>query len=434
MQYNFRGVYDSTLSYAVKDVVSYQPTINDDIRYYFCLTANDSTNIQTPNPSGDTQYWAVVNTLSNFPNDVDTFINHTNIQASDQINVQRFQELTLKSNRTTTEDDELNTLTQTLRDKLILPQDFNSLQESISNLQMFFKTNVEGYINDKQIEFQIEIDKFNHKGEYNPTTQYYKRNTVTYNGETFICKEDILGTPPDNLQDTIYWGKIAARGSQGEQGVAGTGLRYQGAYEATKQYYQDDAVQYGGQLFACLQDNIGQTPNPDNDTSYWSLAIAKGESTKVTVLKNIVYVTNQTVNVPINIQEFNPFTDELEVRKNTVVLTEGSNEDYVINANQTSIDKADGTLWDGTTNPIRFEFIVRKNFVVDLTFSDGNMIQDDTVGNEKLKPDNKVGSLSTLTTTNKNSITEALNEVDESVKQNIVDFKKMQTLSLWGGL
>lgn len=156
MQYNFRGKYNNTTSYVKKDVVSYQPTPNDPIKYYFCLTDNIG---QLPNPNGDTQYWAIINTLSNFPNSVDTFLNRTNIQASDKPKLLRFQELSLKSVLSTSEQNELSTLTQELRNKLILPEDFNLLQQSISNLQMFFKDNVEAYINQKQTEFTSYVEQ-----------------------------------------------------------------------------------------------------------------------------------------------------------------------------------------------------------------------------------------------------------------------------------
>ncbi|AJA41367.1 tail fiber protein [Geobacillus virus E3] len=262
MQYNFRGKYNSTTSYVKKDVVSYQPTPNDPIKYYFCLTDNVG---QLPNPNGDTQYWAIINTLSNFPNSVDTFLNHTNIQASDKASLQRFQELSLKTTLTPAEQDELSTLTQNLRDKLILPEDFNALQQSISNLQMFFKDNVEGYINQKQAEFQSQIDKFTDRGEYNSTITYYKNNFVTYQGQTYICTVDgTINIPPTN---TSNWRLVAAKGQKGDKGDPGLNLVYKGTYDPTIQYTIGDAVEYGGSIYYATQDNIGETPQ-SNGTSW----------------------------------------------------------------------------------------------------------------------------------------------------------------------
>lgn len=313
---------------------------------------------------------------SNFPTSVDSFIEHLELAASDKPLIQRYQELKLKTSRTPSEDDELATLTSQLRDKLITSEDFNKLQDAIVATQQHFRDNVDGYIQTKQTEFQAELDKFTHKGEYNPTIQYRKRNTVTFNGESYLCLQDVLGTAPDSTQNTVYWAKIAQRGAKGEQGVAGTGLRFKGAYNASTQYFKDDAVQFGGQVFACLQDNIGQDPNPNADTTYWSLAVSKGQSTKVTTLRNSVNVLNTTNNVPIGIPEFNSVTDELIVIKNTATLAKGIN--YQINANGSSIDSLEG-LWDGTQYPITFHFIVLKNFVVDIQYQDGTLIQSGTV-------------------------------------------------------
>lgn len=268
MQYNYKGKYSATTNYVKKDVVSYQTTTNDPVKYYFCLT--DHIN-QLPTVSGDNAHWATVNTLSNFPNNVDTFLNHTNIQASDKSNVSRYQELILKTTLTSIEQDELNTLTQTLRDKLILPQDFNALQESISNMQMYLKDSVEGYINQKQAEMQSQIDKFTDKGDYSSTTTYQKNNFVTYNFETYICTVDntinILPTNPTN------WRKAAARGLKGEKGDAGLNLVFKNSYDPLVSYVVGDAVEYQGSVFYCKQNITGETPS-SNGTS-WTIFMSR---------------------------------------------------------------------------------------------------------------------------------------------------------------
>lgn len=146
MQFNFKGKYDPTQSYYKKDVVSYQLTPNDTVRFYFCLTDHTSSTPQTPSPSGDTNYWGFINTLSNFPNSVDTFMYRTSVQAQDKPEIDRLNELFLKSNLTSTEADELNTLTVKYRNKYFTAEDANAIQQSITNMQMFFKNNVEGYI------------------------------------------------------------------------------------------------------------------------------------------------------------------------------------------------------------------------------------------------------------------------------------------------
>lgn len=256
MQYNYRGIYDISTHYEVKDVVSYRPTENDTVKYYFCLTANTG---QLPTHGIDNQYWGIVNALSNFPNAVDTFTNRTPIQASDKPNLARFQELSLKSSLSPSEQDELNTLTQTLRNKLILSDDFNALQDSISNMQMFLNDSVIGYINQKYSEFNAKIEKFDDKGDYNSSTTYMKNNFVRYNYQTYICLNDnIVNVTPSD--DGINWRLMAQRGAKGEQGLPGLNLVFRNTYDPLTSYVLGDAVEYGGSIFYAKQPSTGETP------------------------------------------------------------------------------------------------------------------------------------------------------------------------------
>lgn len=158
MQFNFRGIYDGTITYAVKDVVSYKPTTNDPIKFYMCLQPNSSVSAKVPNPSGDNEYWGMITTLSNFPTSIDNFITRVNIQANDKTDISRITELTLKTTLTTSEQDELTALISKHRNKLLLPEDLNGIQDSITNLQLFFKSGVESYINSSITSIQSAKD------------------------------------------------------------------------------------------------------------------------------------------------------------------------------------------------------------------------------------------------------------------------------------
>lgn len=409
MNYNFRGKYDSSLDYAKLDVVIFQPTISDPRKFYLCITSHTSTSPQSPNVS-DSTYWVSINSNSNFPNDVDSFITHRNILASDVPDVNRFHELSLKTVRSIAEDDELNTLTNRLRDKIITPSDFNKLQESVAATQMFLKSNIEGYISERHVEFQAELDKFRFVDEYNPTTQYRKKNLITYQGESYIARKDTIGNAPDPLANTVYWAKVAVRGVKGEKGASGTGLRFIGEYSSTTQYFKDDAVQFEGQVFACLQTVVDIPPDPARATSYWSLAVGRGKSTGTVQLTNTVIVSDTRTNVPIGIPEFNSNNnDALTVLQDTTTLTEGIH--YTINANGTSVDKVSG-MWDGTVYPILFEFKVLKNYLVDMTYLDGTLMQDGTLSKTAL-------TTAFQTEINDKATTTALNTLDTELTQDI---------------
>ncbi len=107
---------------------------------------------------------------SQFPTQVDDFIEHLEITSSEVEDVQRYQELKLKENRTASEDEELSNLTDQLRDKLLTAQDFNKLQDAIKATQIHYRDEVDGYVTQKQDEMQAEIDKFDDKGDYSSTT------------------------------------------------------------------------------------------------------------------------------------------------------------------------------------------------------------------------------------------------------------------------
>lgn len=143
MQYNFRGIYDSTQSYAVSDVVSY--IISGTTRYYYCLSPNSSTSPQQPTTI-DSTYWAILNTLSNFPNSVDSFIYRASIQGQDKADIDRINQLTLQTSLTSAEQTELSNLISKQRNKLFLADDLNAIQDSLSNLQIFFKDKIVPYL------------------------------------------------------------------------------------------------------------------------------------------------------------------------------------------------------------------------------------------------------------------------------------------------
>lgn len=300
---------------------------------------------------------------STFPTAIDTFIEHLEMSASDKTLVQRYQELKLKALRTPTEEDELATLTNQLRSVLITAEDFNKLQDAIKNTQSFFRDSVDGYIQQKQTEFQAEVDKFTHKGEYSPSAAYSKKNTVTLNGEAYVCLKDVTGVSPDPTKNTDTWTKIAQKGEKGDRGASGTGLRFVGTWVSTKQYFMNDAVQFDGNVFACLKDNVGNAPNQEAATEFWSLAIAKGDSTRTVVLRNNVVVSNSTESVSIGIPTYNPLTDSLIVIKNTATLSEGL--DYQVISNGETINSLVGT-WDGSEYPITFQFLIIKNVLAEV--------------------------------------------------------------------
>lgn len=95
--------------------------------------------------------------MSVFPEQIDTFQSHYDVGATDIVNVQRYQTLRTKDSLTSAELQEMNTLYSVLRDKLFLAEDFNKLQDAITNLETFFKYQTEDYISHLFTQYDLRM-------------------------------------------------------------------------------------------------------------------------------------------------------------------------------------------------------------------------------------------------------------------------------------
>jgi hypothetical protein len=77
-----------------------------------------------------------------FPSQLDTFVEKSEILASDKANVERYQTLLMQENRTATEETELLNLKNILTTKIVGSEDFNKMFDCISNLQNYFLNSV----------------------------------------------------------------------------------------------------------------------------------------------------------------------------------------------------------------------------------------------------------------------------------------------------
>lgn len=315
----------------------------------------------------------------------------------------RYKALREKPSKTPQEMQELNNLSITLDPYILTPEKYNKIGDIATGTQKFFVENVQGYVETKQEEFDAEINKFTYKGIYNPTTQYYAKNYVTYNDGTgdniFICVVNSINIDPTNA---THWRKLGIKGEKGNDGI---GLVFRGAWNNSSVYDAGDAVQYGGVIFACMEAHINQQPDLTQDTQYWAKAWdLMVTSTDMIGTRNITTSASNINFMTGEIIAFNPATDILSVYKNSTRLTK--NVDYVINPNNQSIDKIGGT-WNGTVDqPVFFEFVVKRQQINGLVFSDGQSIQNGTITKNKLSTDvqdslDEIGVLSNnLITTN----------------------------------
>lgn len=118
---------------------------------------------------------------------------------------------------------------------------------------------------------------------------------------------------------------------------------------------------------------------------------------------------NGETHIPLSSTQFNIDTDYLEVRHENLVLEK--NENYSITETGDYIDLLGWSLSIGD----KIVFKVTKNINLYLDKTDGKLLKQNSVDNDKLGTDIKIGSLTGLLTTIKTSIMAAINELVGSI-------------------
>ena len=154
-----------------------------------------------------------------------------------------------------------------LNDKIFNANDYNQIRDAILALERFYNSDIKNYITEKQATWVAEVDKFNYKGVYSPTTQYYKNNMVDYTTTEgtflYLCiQQPDTGIAPTN---TNYWRILTLRG---ERGLSGEGLSFAWVWDSTMEYNVNDVVVYGNKWWVSTQVNRGQ--QPANGSAYWT--------------------------------------------------------------------------------------------------------------------------------------------------------------------
>lgn len=292
-----------------------------------------------------------------FPeNGYDIFKESYDLPASLRPQALEYQTLKTKEILTPDEVSRLNILTTTLENYIITPEKMNYFQDAVSGTQKFFMENTVGFVNNKQIEmntytdekkveFQKEIDKFDDKGIYNPTITYVSKNFCMYDGQTYISLQTNTGVTP--ADDGIRWRKLTI---QGERGLSGIGLVWRGQFVYSTVYQLNDLVRYENGLYTCKKiTNGSQYPT---DSTYWEIfLIISGNK----VFKNQSTIQNPQTKIPIGISEFNNTFDELFVIQNSISIFEDI--DYTVDVQTNEIVNKDG-IWNSGTN---FYFRVIQN-------------------------------------------------------------------------
>lgn len=206
--------------------------------------------------------------LTSFPNEIDSFLTYVNVTASDGPLIKQYIDAMNSGNQA--QANQIFASIPSATQKIIKATDLNKLSQAILAIERFYKTDVEPFIQQRQIEWKDYIDQFSYKGLWASSTTYQVNNMVSYsvNGLTLlfiVTQNPPQGTVPTNK---TYWRQLTIQGQQGESGI---GLSYRQAWKSSVQYYVNDAVTHEGCLWQSLQNN--QNTKPGTNNLYWKLIV-----------------------------------------------------------------------------------------------------------------------------------------------------------------
>ena len=121
----------------------------------------------------------VYDKYSEFPKKLDNFKEMFDLPANKVRAARRRSELLAKAKLNNDEQNELNTINAELREYIISAVDWNKFGSSVYSLQKFFRDNVEGYLEDKQLLWLSYIENFNFVGNWKVGASYEMHNMVS---------------------------------------------------------------------------------------------------------------------------------------------------------------------------------------------------------------------------------------------------------------
>ena len=203
--------------------------------------------------------------MTNFPENIDSFISYINITAEDGPLVKQY--FTAMQAGNITQAQQIFAQISDGSRKMVTAEGLNKMNQAITALQRFYSSDIEDYIEQKQIEWEAQIDGLEYKGEYSNATLYKKNNYVEYavdgNVKLYIAIVDPpIGTVPIN---TSYWRVLTIAGEKGE---SGDGFTFEGTWSASQSYTTQNAVNYNNYLWIALQASTGEVPT--EGSAYWS--------------------------------------------------------------------------------------------------------------------------------------------------------------------
>lgn len=210
---------------------------------------------------------------SKFPERVDEFSELYDLPLNMMQAAERLTALKLQERLTNDEQNELTSLSAELAEFMITPELFNTFGDSLTATQLFFRDNVQGYLEQKQTVWNNYINQLKHAGVWATGKAYKLHNFVSdATGDLFICLRDHTSNSTNGLTNTTYWRRLSQKGDTGDIGL---NAFYRGDWNATTAYAIGDAVSFnrvGWQkpiVYIAKTANTGKSP--DASTTDWMM-------------------------------------------------------------------------------------------------------------------------------------------------------------------
>ena len=212
---------------------------------------------------------------STFPQRIDSFTELFDLPADKVAAALELQNLKQKTTLNNDEQNKISALSAQLQDYMITPETMNKLQDAIVEIETFFDGNVRQYILAKQQEWDTYVNDFADVGDWQPTGKYKRQNIIHYNGNLWLCTNDVVADSahtPD--KDSTHYRQMAYKGDKGDIGLNAV---YKGEWSGSVSYKAGDAVSIRvdkpwnpiDMVFIAKKDNEGQMPSIDKASDYW---------------------------------------------------------------------------------------------------------------------------------------------------------------------
>lgn len=207
---------------------------------------------------------------STFPEKIDEIPRFLDITQSDAILVGKVQDA-IKSGDLALANSFLLQI-QDYDKKVVNAVRLNKIRDAILALEQFYKTDFTNYINQKQTEWQSELNKFDYKEDWSSGNLYNKNNIVRYNNNgafhLYIC---IKNTPTTNISplNNNYWIDLTKQGTRGQSGTNGANFLFE--WKPDFPYQPNTIVSYEGGWWISTRQSQNQMPA--EGSAYWNLVL-----------------------------------------------------------------------------------------------------------------------------------------------------------------